>query len=173
MAATPQLLLLDANVLIDYQNSDFSILALANKHLGKVQILTTILAEVHGLDAEECERNGLTVIEPELEQVFRAMEQKGRLSFQDQLCLIVAAADGYTCVTNDKALYRACAEKGVTVIRGLAVMIELVRCGAMRTGSAIEVAEKIHAVNPLHIPRSLIDHFRRSVAKASGEGKKG
>ncbi len=34
MAKKPKVLLMDANVLIDYQKSDFSVLGLVNKHVG-------------------------------------------------------------------------------------------------------------------------------------------
>ncbi|MDY0297462.1 MAG: hypothetical protein RB296_09105 [Acidobacteriota bacterium] len=169
---TTRLLLLDANVLIDYQESDFSILDLANRHLGKVYVLTPVLAEVDGLDAGKCKESNLTVIEPELEQLILAGERKGRLSFNDNLCLIVAAAGGYTCVTSDKALRKACVEIGVPTIWGLEVMTELVRCRAMTAEAAVAVAEKIHAVNPHHLPQSLIDRFRQTVTRIAGETKK-
>lgn len=169
MVSTTRLLLLDANVLIDYQKSDFSVLALAARHLGKVHILTPILAEVAGLDAGKCEEGDLTLIEPELEQLLLAGDRKGRLSFNDNLCLIVAAAGGYTCVTSDKALRKACVEMGVPTIWGLEVMNKLVHCRAMTAEVAVEVAEKIHAVNPHHIPQSLIDRFRRSVVQSAEE----
>lgn len=173
MVSTSRLLLLDANVLIDYQKSDFSILAIAGRHLGKVHVLTSILAEVDGLDAGKCEESDLTLIEPELEQLLLAGDRKGRLSFNDNLCLIVAAAGGYTCVTSDKALRKACVEMGVPTIWGLEVMNKLVHCRALAAESAIEVAEKIHAVNPLHFPRSLIDRFRRTVTQIAGGTKEG
>ncbi|HDP94747.1 MAG TPA: type II toxin-antitoxin system VapC family toxin [Candidatus Aminicenantes bacterium] len=172
MVPATRLLLLDANVLIDYRESDFSILSLANIYLGKVHILTPILAEVGDLDAGKREESNLTIIEPELEHVFSAAERKGRLSFNDSLCLIVAAAGGYTCATNDKALRGACAETGVPVVWGLEIMAELVRCHAMTAEAAVAVAEKIHSVNPHHIPLRLIDRFRRTVTQVTGETKK-
>lgn len=173
MVSTTRLLLLDANVLIDYRESNFSILVLADKHLGTVHILTPILAEVKGITDEMCEKKGLTVIEPELEQLLLASKRKGSLSFNDSLCLIVADADGYTCVTNDRALRKACVEMKVPTIWGLEIMTELVRCQAMTAETAMEVAEKIHVVNPHHIPRNLIDRFRLAVTQAAEEAKKG
>ena len=49
------LLVIDANVLVDYQAADLSILALVHRHVGTVHILTTMLAEVEGLDEPDCE----------------------------------------------------------------------------------------------------------------------
>ena len=72
MAKKPKVLLMDANVLIDYQKSDFSVLGLENRHVSEVHILTTILDEVDGLDVVDCERLGLKAVEPELNQLTRA-----------------------------------------------------------------------------------------------------
>ena len=43
-------LVIDANVLVDYQATDLAILALVDRHVGTVHILTTMLAEVEGFD---------------------------------------------------------------------------------------------------------------------------
>jgi len=164
MTRRPKVLLMDANVLIDYQKSDFSVLGLVHRHVGEVHVLTTILHEVDGLDVDDCERLGLKVIEPELAQLIQASARKGQLSFRDHLCLIVAADEGFVCVTNDKALRRACDEGGVTTLWGLEIMTALVRERAMQAADAIETAEKIHTSNPLHITTKLVDRFRRIVS---------
>ena len=62
MPKKPKVLLMDANVLIDYQKSDLSVLGLVDKHVGEVNVLTTILDEVDGLGVVDCERLGLKVI---------------------------------------------------------------------------------------------------------------
>jgi len=115
-----KLLLMDANVLIDYRDSDLEILALVSRHVGPLHVLSTILAgEVPRVGDDDCARLGLNVIEPELEQVLRAGATRGRLSFGDHLCLIVAADGGYACVTNDRALRSACEAEQVETIWGL------------------------------------------------------
>jgi rRNA-processing protein FCF1 len=157
------ILLMDANVLIDYQESDFSVLGLVNKYIGKVHVLTTIIEEVDGLDTVDCERLGLKVIEPTLNQLTRAATKRGQLSFRDHLCLIVASDLDFVCVTNDKPLRRACTEEGVSVLWGLEIMTALVRANAMCASDAIQIAESIHLSNPLHIPRKLVNRFGRSV----------
>ena len=43
MQKKPKVLLMDANVLIDYQKSDLSVLGLVNKHVAEVHVLTTII----------------------------------------------------------------------------------------------------------------------------------
>lgn len=155
--------ILDANVLIDYQKSDLSILGLVDKHVGEVHILTTVIEEVDGVDATSCERLGLKALEPELDQLVLAAAIRGSLSFQDHLCLIVAKAAGFSCITNDKALRAACQAEGIEVYWGLEIMTELVRLGKLPAEEAIRVAEEIHLSNPLHIPRALVDRFTKKV----------
>ena len=46
-------LLVDANVLVDYQSADLTILSLVSRHVGPVHIVSTVLAEVDGLDESE------------------------------------------------------------------------------------------------------------------------
>ena len=161
---TTKFLLMDANVLIDYRDSDLEILALVSRHVGPVQVLSTILAEeVPGVGEGDCARLGLRVIEPELEQVLRAGASRGRLSFGDHLCLIVAADDGYACVTNDRALRSACDAEQVETIWGLELMTKLVELGILSAGEVLAVAGKIHEANPLHITADLIARFKRKV----------
>jgi len=159
----PQVLLVDANVLIDCQKSDISVLGLVSRQVGEVHVLTTILDEVDGLKVVDCERLGLKVIEPELNQLIRAATRRGQLSFRDHLCLIVALETGFVCVTNDKPLRKACAEDGVAIMWGLELMTALVRGRAMQAAGAIRTAERIHLGNPPHIPRALVDRFTRIV----------
>jgi len=156
-------LLVDANVLIDYLKSSISILSLANRYLGEIHVSTTVLDEVDGLDVGACERLGLNVIEPALAQVMRAAQRKGQLSFRDHLCLIVALEEGFVCLSNDKALRKACQTAGVATLWGLEVMVALVREGAMQAEDVIKVAEKIHAINPLHISKQVLQKFTRLV----------
>ncbi|MBN2495430.1 MAG: hypothetical protein JXR96_12620 [Deltaproteobacteria bacterium] len=158
-----QVLLMDANVLIDYQKSDFSVLGLVNKRVAEVHVLTTIIEEVDGLEIVDCERLGLKAIEPELHQLTRAASKRGQLSFRDHLCLIVSSDASFVCVTNDKPLRHACTDEGVSILWGLEIMTALVRANAMRAADAIQTAEKIHLNNPLHVPRKLVDHFAKIV----------
>lgn len=166
-------LLVDANVLIDSLAADLSVLARASQSLGDVHILSTVLDEVEGLDTADCERLGLNVVEPELAQLTEAAERRSTLSAQDHLCLVVARARGWTCVTNDGALRRACTAEDVAVLWGLEVMTELVRLVQLSAEDAIAVARAIHESNPLHIPDSLVERFARVVRAIERERRGG
>lgn len=157
-------LVVDANVLVDYQAADLEILALVNRYVGSVHILTTILVEVEGLDEADCERLGFRVVEPTFAQVAEAASAAGRLSFPDRTCLLVCRDRGWKCVSNDRALRKACESDGIAVIWGLELMLELVRDGHLRAEDASAAAERIHLANPVYVNSTILAAFRRKLA---------
>ncbi|MEO8901718.1 MAG: hypothetical protein ABI488_07975 [Polyangiaceae bacterium] len=142
-----RLLLVDACVLIDFAKADRSILTLAARHVGEVYVATPVLEEVREIDAAMAVSLGIKVFEPSLELVARAASVRGRLSFQDRVCLLVAKAEGWTCVSNDKALRSACEAEQVAIMLGFEVLALLVDARALEAAGAIELAEQIAASN--------------------------
>lgn len=166
MVARRELLLVDADVLIDYVVADVTILGRVARHVGSVYVVRSVLSEVEGLDAGDCERLGLEIVEPSVDQLIEAgADSRGRLSFNDRLSLIVAAEAGWTCVSNDRALRKACAGRRVPVWWGLQLMLELVRAGELDREVALEVAWAIHESNRLHITREIVERFRRELPR--------
>lgn len=163
--STHGLLLVDANVPVDYQTADLTILSLVSRNLGTVHIVSTVLADVDGLDESTCERLGLRVVEPTLAQVAEAASSNGRLSFQDCTCLVVCRDNGWTCVSNDKALRRSCDALGVAVRWGLELMLELVQQGHLPAATAEEAAARIHRANPLFVNATVLTAFGDKLAK--------
>jgi len=156
------LLLVDANVLIDYANTDPTVLALVARHLGPVHVPKDVVDEVAQFDEDTCDRLGLVVVEGTLEQVLEAGAGGGGLSFPDWMCLILARDEGWTCVTNDGRLRRACSDEGVEVLWGLQLMVKLVAAGELADGDAIAVADAIGATNPW-VSQRVITRFREQV----------
>lgn len=157
------MLIIDANVLIDYANTDPSILSLCVRHLGALHIPTVILDEVQQLTDSDCQRLGLTVIEEPVEVLLAAAAARGAVSFEDHVCLLLAKQNDWTCLTNDKALRRACQIEGVAVMRGLRLMAELVALEKLDPQSAMEVALAIQRSNPRHITPRVIEELRRQI----------
>lgn len=157
-------LLVDANVLVDYQSGGLGILSLVSQHVGPVYVVSTVLAEVDGLDEWECERLGLHVVEPTLDQATEAAPPNGRLSFQDRTCVVVCRDNGWTCVSNDKALRRACGGVGVAVRWGLELMLDLVEGGHLPVETADDAAERIHRANPVFLSARILEAFREKLA---------
>ena len=156
------LILVDANVLIDYANTDPTVLTLVVRHLGPVHISKDVLDEVRQLDEAACDRLGLVVVEGTLEQILEAGAGGGGLSFPDWMCLILARDEGWTCVTNDGRLRRACVDEGVDVLWGLQLMVKLVEAGELAPTKAVEVAEAIGETNPW-VSKRVIARFREQV----------
>lgn len=162
-------LVVDANVLIDYANTDVSILTLVAGHLAKVHVPMPVLEKVDQLDATECARVGLVVVLPAIEQILEAGACRGGLAFDDRVCLILARDHRWTCMTNDRALRRACREAGIPAVWGLAPMLDLVRGGALDAVAAAEVARRIHHSNPRFVTTEIVDTFERKLRSLTEE----
>ena len=159
MSPAPTVLLADADVLIDYRESDMTILALVGQHVGRVAVLPAVLDEVHGLTATVCGDLGIDIIEVETERMLQAAEIKSQVSFNDRLCLVMCRENEWTCVTNDGALRRLCERHGVETRFGLGLMVDLVAAGKLTRERAEDIAHQIHASNPLHINERVLGRF--------------
>jgi hypothetical protein len=161
--APVRLLILDADVLIDYCKTDRSILTLVARHVGPVHVAAPIIGEVKQLDEASASDLGLVVIEPPIELAAQAAARRGgRLSFQDRLCLMLAKANGWTCVSNDRQLRLACEAEEVSVLWGLEILALVVDAGGIEPEGAREVAEAIHASNRF-ITRQVLQRFLRRI----------
>jgi rRNA-processing protein FCF1 len=154
------LLVVDANVLIDYAQTDRGILALAAQHIGSIHVPRVILDEVEQLSEADCHSLGLTLVDEPLEILATAAETRGALSFEDHVCLLLAKQNRWTCVTNDKRLHAECEKEGVSTYWGLRLLIELVRKGKIDMETADATARAIHETNPRHITPEILDQLR-------------
>lgn len=161
--SVPVGLILDAVVLIDFCLADRRILKLVTEHIGQVHVATPVLAEVRQLRTEDCDVLGIKLIEPTLAQSIVAATRRGKLSFQDQLCLVLAKANGWTCVTNDKRLRRECENDGLHVLWGLQTVLLLVKCAALSYDEAMKVAEAIRDGSPHFITEAMLAEFKRKL----------
>jgi predicted nucleic acid-binding protein len=156
-------LVTDANALIDYASTDESVLALASRHLGPVIVPSPVLDEVMQLDIPDCERLGIRVLDPTLQQLLEAASQRGALSFEDRVCLIVARDGGWSCVTSDRRLRAACDALAVPVLWSLELVTMLVDAGELSADHAISIAEELHAISPWHITVEIVIEVRLRV----------
>jgi hypothetical protein len=146
--ATVRLLLVDACVLIDFSTSDVSVLTLVSKHVGQVHVPSPVFDEVKQIDEAQAASLGLKVIDPPLEMLLEAGAKRGgRLSFQDRIYVLVAKAEGFTCVSNDRSVRSACEADGVPVLWGLELLVELVAARALPLESARDIAKQIVDAN--------------------------
>lgn len=159
MPTARTVLLADADVLIDYRESELGILELVVQHVGRVAVLAPVLGEVRGVTAAQCARLGIEVIDVETERMLQAAEVESSVSFNDRLCLVACREEGWTCVTNDGALRRLCERHGVETRFGLGLMVDLVAAGTLPLRRAVAIALQIQASNPLHINERVIADF--------------
>lgn len=163
--ASAVILLADADVLIDFVKTQRSVLRLVSEHLGELLVLSEVLDTVDGLTRTECVSLGITVVTLPTEILLEAGAKRGSLSFEDHLGLVAARTNGWTVVTNDGALIRACGECAVKVRRGLRLLLDLVGAGHMTKRAAKQLALAIHRVNPRHINTTVLQRFEDELAK--------
>ena len=94
MQATPTVLLADADVLIDYRESELAILNLVVQHMGRVAVVPSVLEEVRGVTAVQCVHLGVEVIEVSTDRMLQAAKVESSVSFNDRLCLVVCREEG-------------------------------------------------------------------------------
>jgi len=155
--------IIDACVLIDYVNVDISVLSRFAKKFGEVTVaLDTLVEEVEGLDVASCYRAGISVYEPNADQLEAAGQPKGQLSFHDKLLFLLARDNGWTAITNDVGLTRACREVGISVVRGLRPLIELVKAGDLSRKEAEKSVKMMISANK-YLDNWLFMEFRKKV----------
>lgn len=157
--------MVDANVLIDYLAADATVLQLVSRHIGTVHVPRQVLQEVPRLGADKCERLDLHIVDESLEQLLEAGQRRGRLSFHDRLCLILARDAGWSCITNDRALRRECTDLSVPVLWGLELMILLAAGDHLTADAAIDIARAIRRSNSRHMTEEILERFSRRLGE--------
>lgn len=152
---------MDANVLIDFCEADRTILRLVSEHIGPVHVALPILREeVQSLLADDDHAElGIVSVEPSLEVATEAARKRTGLSFYDQLCLILARDNGWTCVTNDGRLRRECESVKVPVLWGLETVALLVDAQVLPVQDAERIGRTIQRSNPRFITDKVIRGF--------------
>ena len=159
-------MILDANTLIDFCQCDKTIIKLICDYVGQAYLATPVLSEIKGIDESEFIEFGIKLVEPELKQVMlaadKAADKKGPLSFQDNICLILAKEHGWTCVTNDKPLRRMCKKEGIPLIWGIQLICILVESGGLPVKHAKDIILEIQGNNPKYITDTIVQKaFKR------------
>lgn len=105
------------------------------------------------------------MVDVETNVLVEAGARSGPLSFEDWLCFLVCRERSWSCLTNDRALLRECRKARIRVRRGLGLMVDLVRSGALSKKRALRVAHAIHEDNPHHINERVLQAFRRALGE--------
>lgn len=158
MATLPRFLILDACVLIDLSHVDRKVMGDVCRSIGSVHVVRAVFDEVQQIDEAGAVASGLTIVDPELADLLEAARvPRGALSFQDRLCLMMAARQGWVCVSNDRPLRSECMARDVPVLWGLEML------GLASSGVALidleSAAWAIHEANPRYVPKALVEKF--------------
>lgn len=160
------LLIVDACVLIDFWQTDPSVVTLLARHVGELHVAASVLDEVDDLDHAAALEAGLKIVQPELDVLTGAAQSRRGLSFQDHQCLILARTRGWICVTNDGRLRKVCAEDGVDVLWGLQLLARLVEAGGLPVDDAMELANDMARLNPF-LTANILKRFKASLGNRS------
>jgi predicted nucleic acid-binding protein len=157
---------MDANVLIDFCESDPSLIKIISDQIGTVHVPTPVLEqEVNNLQGQDWVALGIVPLEPSMDAVLAAADGRPGLSFHDLVCLCVAKENGLTCVTNDTRLRKECDAEGVPILWGLELLALLVDRQVLGSAAAIAAAEAIHRANPAFITQRVLGRFRTRVRR--------
>jgi len=157
------IIICDANILIDYIDSDGTILCRAAAHCYDIFTTESIVREVMvKRPALNIAAYGVKICDAEFAQMAEAQEfsASSPLSFEDSLCFILARDNSWICATNEKALRNKCQKEKISTIRGLRFMLDLVSLGKLSKGDAIRIAKEIETANS-RIPQNVIAEFIR------------
>ena len=144
-------LLLDANVMIDLQNSEnMQVAELLSKEV-PCSIVEHTRAKVTGLSREICSQIGIEVLEPEYEDFVLAKEIRGKvkqLAEDDALTLAVAQRMGHTVISNDTRVVETGRARGIDVQREFFILVFLFNKGVLERDDCMRIAEEIVESNP-------------------------
>lgn len=159
-SASRKLMIMDACVLIDFTKADRGVLQLVVKHVGPLHVASPVVDEVNEVENEqELVDLGLIIVEPEIDDAYRAASLFGPTSFNDNICLFTAKRQGFICVTNDKNLRKRCRQEKVPMLWGLELIALLHKSEGISAKHARMIANGIRASNPKHITGKIVSRF--------------
>ena len=153
-----EILICDANVLIDFCSVDKSILGLLNTHLFEIQIPDIILAEVNNLSEGECAKLGIAIMETPLDLREQVENLISGCSAEDAVCYMLAKNKGCLLATNDRKLRKECKKAGITLYWGLELILPLVKSECLSKKKAENSARTIANLNKM-ITESVVQGF--------------
>lgn len=157
-------LIVDASALIDYCESDLSILSRFSKTVQPVYVGKAALDKVEQLSESQARRSHINLVLPDIELALEAAQKRGPLAYDDHETLLLAKKHGWCCLTNDRALRRECRKERVQVQWGLEPMKTLVARSAITATNAILIARKISEVNPF-ITDIIVAEFEQQIGR--------
>ncbi|MEA2016466.1 MAG: hypothetical protein U9O59_07175 [Actinomycetota bacterium] len=162
-----QVVICDANILIDYSNGDKEIIGLITENLYQIKIPLPVWEEVEDLSDEDAAILGIEILEPSMEQIYEAVTMHGGgLSDEDRICFIIARDDKALCATNDSVLRKMCLDNNIGVLWGLEIIAQLCDTQNLTKSSARKLVLKIAQENKT-ITEEIVTRF---IERITGKG---
>lgn len=159
----PEEFIIDADVLIDYRDSDISVLTLFSMQVGQLHVGRATLQKVRYVSEAQAKRNKLAVETPDLELAVKASQARGKLSYDDHETLLLAVQNNWICISNDIALRTECGKEGIELLWGLEPMKYLVKDSELPLNKALSIATMIQKGNPGYITDSILNRFEKQI----------
>lgn len=155
-------IVIDAMAVIDFLDTDPSILPLISKHLGDLYVTRPVFEEIGRLDESQCNTLGIRIVDLSAEQYWEAGSLVNGLSFQDCTCFVLACDNRWICLTNDRRLRRQCSNRAIGCLWSLETLVKLVEKSVLEPIEAYHVGQAIHKLNPF-ITYEILQQFSRQI----------
>lgn len=153
---------IDANVLIDFCNTDTSPLYLFSKYISSLIIPLQVFEEVNQLSSNKAKRLLIEIYEPTDDQVFESLDlhlQYKSNTIPDFLSYVFAKDNECDLITNDTRLLKYCHNTQVNTKRGLRLLLDLFEKNYLSKADAKIMAKNIVDSNP-QMKIDLYDEFQ-------------
>lgn len=140
-----ELLITDANILIDYYLADSELISILCREF-KVKISKMVMDEIEQFTYMEAIEFGIEILETENSLSLNRPELN-RLSFQDKSCIALTKKLNGSCLTNDKKLKSYLEKEGFKTYWGLEMILHLVSRNYFDKQRATQITNKIFENN--------------------------
>lgn len=144
----------DANVLIDYVDTDEDIIREVVVYWKEVIVPDRILNEITDLSLKRAKELGLSIVETPLSKISKFPG----LSFQDSICLYHVGFNNAVCLSNDVSLRGECEKQNFKTVWGLEMLLYLAENKQITKKRGKDIAFKIAEINP-EITPGILNNF--------------
>lgn len=140
-----ELLITDANVLIDFYLADPELILFLCKEF-KVKISKVVMDEIAQFTHAEAIDFGIEILETE-DAAKLNIPELNRLSLQDKSCIVLTEKLNASCLTNDKRLKTFLEQKGFKTYWAMEMILLLIKRNYINKERGTLIANKIFEIN--------------------------
>jgi rRNA-processing protein FCF1 len=171
---SPLSFLLDANVIIDFQNAMKPDIFSALKRVSTIFIVDQARKKVRGLTPSICKKLGLKTLTPDFDEVVFSAELKKQtiqLAEDDALTLALGIKRNHIVITNDRRMIETGLSRNLIVKREFYLLIYLFERQILDKTECIEIAKNVIATNKW-MAANLLEDLEIKLANAAFAAEK-